>query len=247
MLTQLQKFMKWYLKRENAIRLVFVQLAITATCMLVAGLIYPGYDITHRTISGLGNHAESPAWPLFTFQTLTAWFCLWPLFIRAFKDLLLGIRQRFAPPVTGNLARASLRKVGKIFLLIVLGLGLLVFLLAWVGYAIVGIFDDNAPTAFIHNVGSTIAFGGLAAGVILWFLPLIAAKNFPKYPIIVTIVVVILVIGGVSLMFSPLPDAWYTANSFWQWMSFFGANFWIFSLCFSIRLYKAEIDSWLLE
>ncbi len=240
---QLQKFTTWYLKRETAIRLVFVQLAITATCMLIAGLIYPGYDITHRTISGLGNHAESPAWPLFTFQTLTAWFCLWPLFIRAFNDLLIEIRNRFAPPSSGKYARAGLRKAGKIILLILLGLGLLVFLLAWIGFALVGIFDDSAPTAFIHNVGSAMAFGGLAAGAILWFFPLIAAKRFRKYPVILTIVILIMVIAGVSLMFSSLPDAWYTANSFWQWMSFFGANIWIFSLCLSVWRYQVEVPS----
>ncbi len=242
--TQLQKFTTWYFKRETAIRLVFVQLAITATCMLIAGLIYPGYDLTHRTISGLGNHAESPAWPLFTFQTLTAWFCLWPLFIRAFKDVFTEIRRRLAPQVTGKPARAGLRKAGKIVLLILLGLGLLVFLLAWIGFALVGIFDDSAPTAFIHNVGSATAFGGLAAGAILWFFPLIVAKRFRKYPVVLTIVILIMVIAGVSLMFSPLPDAWYTANSFWQWMSFFGANVWIFSLCLSVQQYTEEIDTW---
>ncbi len=240
--TVLQKFFAWYLKRETAIRLVVAQLVITAICMLIAGLIYPGYDITHRTISGLGNHAESPAWPFFTFQTLTAWFCLWPLFIRAFKDLLAELRNRFAPSVTGQSSRTSLRKAGKILLLLFLGLGLLVFLLAWVGYAIVGIFDDSARTAFIHSVGSTLAFGGLAAGAILWFFPILFAKHFRKYPLVITVLIIVMAILAVYLMFGPLPDAWFTANSFWQWMLFFGANLWVISLWFAVLQYRGRIS-----
>ncbi len=241
MLSQLQKFIMWYFKRETVIRLVIIQLTITAIGMLIAFLNYPGYDITRRTISGLGNHGESPAWPFFTFQTLTAWFCLWPLFIRAFKDLLIEICLRFAPLSSEKPPRAGLQKFGKIFILFLLGLGLIVFLLAWVGYAIVGIFDDSAPTALIHNVGSTMAFGGLAAGAILWFFPLILAKRFRKYPVVIIILVILMVVVAVSLMFGPFPEAWYTANSFWQWMSFFAANLWIFSLWFSVRRYR-EVD-----
>ncbi len=234
---QIRKFTTWYLQLGTVIRLMLLQLAITAICMLIAGLIYPGYDITHRTISGLGNHAESPAWPFFTFQTLTAWFCLWPLFIHTFKVVLFEIRDKFSPESSQNPNRDGRRKVGKILLQVLLGLGLLIFLFAWIGYAIVGIFDDSAPTAQIHNVGSAIAFGGLAAGAVLWFFPLLVVKRFPKYPVVITLVILVMVVIGVSLMFSPLPDAWYTANSFWQWMSFFGVNVWIFSLCIAVWQY----------
>ncbi len=133
-----------------------------------------------------------------------------------------------------------LQRFWNIFLVILLILGLLVLLISWIGYAGVGIFDTQAINLDGHIVATILAFGGLAVGAILWFLPLLQTRRFPIYPIIISLAIIAVAIVALNLVDTTTPMhlwdtiPWYTRPCFWEWLSFLGSILWILSLWLGI-------------
>ncbi len=242
------RFLNWYLHPANALRFLFIQLAITVVGMAVAYVSFPGYSLLTHTISELGNRVQSPMWAFFLGQTLTAWFFLSPLLIVAYRVLLREILAGLKRPPRGRPVWDGILKLWHWVLVIFLSLGLLVLLIAWIGYAGVGIFDTQEVNLVGHAIATILAFGGLGAGAILWFFPILQKRRFPKYPIIISLLIIGVAILALNLVDNVSPISawptlpWYTRPPFWEWMSFLGSILWLISIRFSVYKIFNEQD-----
>ncbi len=236
-------FLHWYLRPATALRFLILQLALTVVGMTVAYVSFPGYSFLTHTISELGNRVQSPMWGFFLAQTLTAWFFNTPLLIVAYRLILREILGGLKRPPRNNPIWEGILKGWHWVLVIFLSLGLLVLLVAWVGYAGVGIFDTQEVNLAAHGVATILAFGGLGAGAILWFFPLLQKRRIPKYPIIISLLIIGMAILALNLVDNVSPISawpnlpWYTRPPFWEWMSFLGSVLWLISIWFSVKVF----------
>ncbi len=236
------RFLLWYLTPITALRFLLVQLAITVVGMTVAYIYFPGYSLLTHTISELGNRVQSPMWGFFLAQTLTAWFFVSPLLIVAYRSFLREILAGLKRPGSGKPVWDGILKVWHWILVIFLSLGLLVLFIAWIGYAGVGIFDTQEANLFGHAIATILAFGGLGAGAILWFFPILQKRRFPKYSSILSLLIISMAILALNLVDNVSPISawptlpWYTRPPFWEWMSFLGSILWLISIWFSVRV-----------
>ncbi len=242
------RFLHWYLKPATALRFLFIQLSITAVGMAIAYVNFPGYSLFNQTISELGNRVQSPMWGFFLAQTLTAWFFNSPLLIVAYRLLLREIRGGMKRPPSNRPAWDGILKLWHWVLVIFLSVGLILLLVAWVGYAGVGIFDTQAENLFGHTIATILAFGGLGAGAILWFFPILQKRRFPKYPIFISLLIIGVAILALTLVDNVSPISawptlpWYSRPPFWEWMSFLGSILWLISIWFSVYKIFYEQD-----
>ncbi len=210
---------------------------------------YPGYSISTNTISDLGNRVKSPGWGFFLFQTLTSWFLNVPIFVIAFKQLLATIQWELGKSPEEN-AKLAPRRMALIYFLVILTiLGGITQVLAWFGYAGVGIFDNEPTNLFAHGVATAFAFGGIAIGVIFWFLPILLGKRFPRYGLVVTFIILGMAIFALNLIDMTVPEAewhllpWYRSPSFWEWMALLGSILWVYAIWFSVLKFEANTNT----
>lgn len=217
------------------------QLGFTVIGMTVAYVSFPGYSFLTHTISELGNRVQSPMWGFFLAPTLTAWFFNSPLLITAYRLLLGELREGLKRPPRDSPAWNTILRLWYWVLVVFLSLGLLVLLVAWVGYAGVGIFDTQPANLFGHSIATILAFGGLGAGAILWFFPVLQKRRIPKYSTIISLLIISVAILALNMVDNVSPISawptlpWYTRLPFWEWMSFLGSVLWLISIWFSVR------------
>ncbi len=210
-------------------------------CFLIADLLFPpteagtpGYIPFLRTISGQGNHGDNPvgAW-FFTFGLVGTSICLVPFSIYAWRRI----------SVACNVAA---------------GLALFFSIAGAVGFAMVGIWDEQGTcllldstgtctlrSSEVHDVGSAVAFGGNLLSVLFNLFPMISHRVktgrdefgvwWQLFHVVafVLLLVTILVVMKSDIDLGGVPEI-FRAWAFWQWSLFTALS--VYKISLAIRL-----------
>jgi hypothetical membrane protein len=231
--TLLDFFAGKFSRRVLVRRLMPVMFLCLFACLLMADLLFPrssdggpGYIPFTRTISGQGNHGDNPQ---------GAWF---------FTAGLISTAISMLPCASFTWRRLSVICKGMAGFILVL------MLAGAVGFAMVGIFDEEYTCIAldaagkcllvshqIHDVAADIAFLGNLFAVLFALFPMIAAKRRAgkdrfgiTWQVVHILSFIALIVVGLILNKNPAVPALFRQFAFWQWSVFLGLVIYYVSL-----------------